>query len=365
MTAMIPVSRPVLGKEEAEAVGKVMESGMIAQGQVVAEFERSFASYCGVKHAVATSNGTTALHAALLAAGIGPGDEVIVPSFTFIATATSVSMCGARPVFADVDDRTFTLDPASAEGLITPKTRAVMGVHLFGQPFDIPALTGICREHNLLLIEDAAQAHGSTFRGRKLGSFGALACFSFYATKNMTTGEGGMVTTDDPDLADRVRLLINHGQKEKYLHTALGYNYRLTDMGAAMGLVQLGKLDGMNARRAANAKYLDRSFRCPGLVTPHLRPDSTHVYHQYVLKVEKSSKLPRDGLMEALAAQGIGTAVHYPRPVHDQPLYRGQQGKDPCPVSSRLASSVLSLPVHPLVSEEDLKRIARAVNEVV
>jgi perosamine synthetase len=181
----------------------------------------------------------------------------------------------------------------------------------------------------------------------------------------MTTGEGGMVTTDDEELADRVRLLINHGQKEKYLHTSLGYNYRLTDMGAAMGLVQLGKLDGMNARRVANAKYLDQSFRCPGLVTPHVRPDSTHVYHQYVLKVEKRSKLPRDGLVQALAARGVGTAVHYPRPVHDQPLYRGQQGKAPCPVSSRLASSVLSLPVHPLVSEDDLKSIARAVNEVI
>ncbi|MGA2934592.1 MAG: DegT/DnrJ/EryC1/StrS family aminotransferase [Methanomicrobiales archaeon] len=365
MTAMIPISRPVLGKEEVEAVARVMESGMIAQGQVVAEFERAFASYCGVNHAIATSNGTTALHAALLSAGIGPGDEVIVPSFTFIATATSVSMCGARPVFADVDDRTFTIDPAAVEGLITPKTRGVIGVHLFGQPFDIPALARICEDHNLLLVEDAAQAHGSTFKGRKMGSFGELACFSFYATKNMTTGEGGMVTTDDAELAGRIRLLINHGQKEKYLHTTLGYNYRMTDMEAAMGLVQLKKLDGMNAKRAANARYLDQSFRCPGLITPHVRPDSTHVYHQYVLKVEKGSRLTRDGLVQALAERGVGTAIHYPRPVHDQPLYRGQQGKDPCPVSSRLASKVLSLPVHPLLSESDLTAIVRAVNEVV
>jgi dTDP-4-amino-4,6-dideoxygalactose transaminase len=361
---MIPVSRPVLGREEAEAVARVIESGMIAQGHVVEEFEHAYASYCGVKHAIATSNGTTALHAALLSAGIGPGDEVIVPSFTFIATATTVSMCGARPVFADVDDRTFTLDPASVEGLITSKTRAVVGVHLFGQPFDIPPLTSLCREHDLPLIEDAAQAHGSTFRGRKTGSLGKLACFSFYATKNMTTGEGGMVTTDDADLAARIRLLINHGQKEKYLHTTLGYNYRMTDMGAAMGLVQLRKLDEMNAKRAANAKYLDQSFRCPGLVTPYVGPDSTHVYHQYVLKVERGSKVTRDGLMRALSAKGVGTAVHYPRPVHDQPLYRGRQGKDPCPVSSRLASSVLSLPVHPLVSEDDLSAIVRAVNAV-
>jgi perosamine synthetase len=365
MTGMIPVSRPSLGREEAEAVARVMESGMIAQGQVVAEFERSFAAYCGARHAIATSNGTTALHAALLAAGIGPGDEVIVPSFTFIATATSVSMCGAQPVFADVDDRTFTLDPASAEELITPRTRAVLGVHLFGQPFDVPSLARLCREHDLLLLEDAAQAHGSTFRGQRVGSLGVLACFSFYATKNMTTGEGGMVTTGDATLADRLRLLINHGQKEKYLHTSLGYNYRMTDMAAAMGLVQLGKLEGMNARRAANAEYLDRGLRCRGLTTPHARPDSTHVYHQYVVKVEKGARIPREALAQALAARGIGTAVHYPRPVHDQPLYRGRQGKDPCPVSTGLASRVLSLPVHPLLSDADLAAIGRAVNEVM
>ena len=268
MTIRIPVSRPTLGREEAEAVARVMETGMIAQGERVAEFERSFASYCGVKHAIATSNGTTALHAALLAAGIGAGDEVIVPSFTFIASATSVSMCGASPVFADVDDRTFTLEASSVEALVTPRTKAVVGVHLFGQPFDIPALSALCREHDLFLIEDAAQAHGSTHRGKMVGSFGYLGCFSFYATKNMTTGEGGMVTTDDPELADRVRLLINHGQKEKYLHTTLGYNYRMTDMAAAIGLVQLKRLDGMNARRAANAKYLDGNLRPLALLPP-------------------------------------------------------------------------------------------------
>jgi perosamine synthetase len=362
---MIPVSRPCLGKEEAEAVTRVLESGMIAQGGAVAAFEQAFASYIGVAHAIAVSNGTTALHAALLAAGIGPGDEVIVPSFTFIATATSVSMCGARPVFADVDDRFFSLDPASAEALVTERTKAVMGVHLFGQPFDIPALSDLCRDHGLLLLEDACQAHGSAFRGRRLGSFGEMACFSFYATKNMTTGEGGMVTTDDPDLAARVRLLINHGQKEKYLHTTLGYNYRMTDLNGAMGLVQLEKLDGMNGRRAANAAYLDEHIRCRGVGTPEVRPGSTHVYHQYVLKMGQGAKLTRDGLMQALAAHGVGTAVHYPRPVHDQPLYRDQQGEDPCPVSSRLASSVLSLPVHPMVSEEDLGAIARAMNEVM
>ena len=362
---MIPVSRPCLGREEAEAVARVMGSGMIAQGEAVAAFERAFASYIGVKHAIATSNGTTALHTALLAAGVGPGDEVIVPSFTFIATATSVSMCGATPVFADVDDRFFCLDPASAEALITERTKAVLGVHLFGQPFDVLALTDLCQDQDLLLLEDACQAHGSAFRGKRLGSLGELACFSFYATKNMTTGEGGMVTTADPELAAKVRLLINHGQKEKYLHTTLGYNYRMTDMNGAMGFVQLGRLEGMNAKRQANAKYLDNHIQCPGVVTPAVRPACTHVYHQYVLKVENGAKLPRDGLLQGLAARGVGTAVHYPRPVHDQPLYRGQQGRGPCPVSIRLASSVLSLPVHPLLSREDLEGIGRAVQEMM
>jgi perosamine synthetase len=237
-----------------------------------------------------------------------------------------------------------------------------MGVHLFGQPFDVPSISALCREHDLLLIEDAAQAHGSTHRGKKAGSFGAMGCFSFYATKNMTTGEGGMVTTDDPELADRVRLLINHGQKEKYLHTTLGYNYRMTDMAAAMGLVQLKRLDGMNAKRAANAKYLDGNLRAPGIVTPFVRQGVTHVYHQYVVKVEKAARLPRDALIQALAEGGIGTAIHYPRPVHDQPLYRGMERRGPCPVSDRLSHIVLSLPIHPLLSGDDLEAIACAVN---
>ena len=218
----IPVARPAIGQDEISAVTAVLESGMLAAGERVLEFEKKFADYCGTTHAVAVNNGTAALHAALLAADIGPGDEVIVPSFSFIATATAVSMTGAKPVFVDVNEQTFGIDPAQIEGSVTPKTKAVIGVHLFGQPFDVPGIQQVCDLHNLKLIEDAAQAQGAMYNGEKTGGFGQFGCFSFYATKNMTTGEGGMVTTSDKAYNERLRLLINHGQSEKYLHTRLG-----------------------------------------------------------------------------------------------------------------------------------------------
>ena len=249
----IPIAQPSLGNEENDAVLAVLASGMIAQGPVTAAFEDEFAAYCGVPHAGAVSNGTTALHAALLAAGVKPGDEVIVPAFTFFATASSVSMCNARPVFADVDMSTATIDPADILAKVGPKTKAVIGVHLYGQPCDAGAIREICSDKGLVFIEDAAQAHGATYRGQKTGSLGDLACFSFYATKNLATGEGGMVTTASSEYDARLRRLINHGQSEKNLHTELGYNYRMTDITAAIGRVQLAKLDGFNRRRQENA----------------------------------------------------------------------------------------------------------------
>ncbi|MCX6687769.1 MAG: DegT/DnrJ/EryC1/StrS aminotransferase family protein, partial [Methanoregula sp.] len=230
----IPIARPVIGHDEIAAVSEVLSSGMIAQGEKVAEFEQKFSDLCGTAHAVATSNGTTALHAALLAAGIGQGDEVIVPSFSFIASASTVSMCGATPIFCDVDEQTFTINTAQIEERVTPRTKAVIGVHLFGHPFDVTGVQRICEKHSLALIEDAAQAHGANLNGEKVGGFGRFGCFSFYATKNMTTGEGGMVTTSEKAMAERLRQIINHGQTEKYLHTRLWYNYRMTDMAAAI-----------------------------------------------------------------------------------------------------------------------------------
>ena len=361
---MIPIARPLLGEEEAAAAARVICSGMLASGPEVAAFEDEFAAYTGVAHAIAVSNGTTALHAALLGAGIGPGDEVIVPSFTFIATATAVSMCGAVPVFADVRRDLFTLDMEALAALVTPRTKAIVGVHLFGQPFDLGPAMDLCADRNLVLIEDAAQAHGAEWRGRRVGSFGTAGCFSFYPTKNMTTGEGGMVTTDDDALAVHIRRLINHGQAEKYLHTELGYNYRMTDLGGAIGRVQLRRLPGFNERRQENGAYLSAHLDAPGIVPPVVGEGMTHVYHQYVVTVTDDCPLSRDGLVERLRDHGIGSAVHYPIPVHEQPLYRGAAPPGACPVAADLARRVLSLPVHPGIGPAELEAIVGAVNGV-
>ncbi|PKL61691.1 MAG: aminotransferase DegT [Methanomicrobiales archaeon HGW-Methanomicrobiales-2] len=358
----IPIARPIVGEEEVTAVADVMRSGMLAQGSVVTEFESRFADYCSVSHAVGVNSGTAALHAALLAAGVGPGDSVIVPAFTFFATASSVSMCGATPLFADVDPETFNIDPESVENLIRPDTRAVIGVHLFGQPFDVAAVRALCDDRDLVLIEDAAQAHGAEYRGKRAGGLADLACFSFYPTKNMTTSEGGMVTTDDDTLAERVRLLINHGQSKKYLHSAVGYNYRMTNIAAAIGLVQLDRVEGFNERRIHNARYLDRHLAGTGLVTPHVAPGVRHVYHQYVVRLPAGYPLTRDAFMSALDDKGIGTAVHYPIPVNRQPVYENEHAS--CPVSDDLAASVVSLPVHPSVTDEELAYICDVVRSL-
>lgn len=337
---------------------------MLASGDRVVEFEKKFADFCGSNHAVAINNGTAALHAALLACGIGPGDEVIVPAFTFVATATAVAMCGAKPVFADVDEKTFNIDPRQVSEKITPKTKAVIGVHIFGQPCDIEALQEICEVKSLKFIEDAAQAHGALYKNARAGSFGHLACFSFYATKNMITGEGGMVTTSDKAYNARLRLLINHGQSEKYLHTILGYNYRMTDIGAALGLVQLKKLEKFNLRRRKNAEYYNANLSVKGLSLPFVGSGRNHVYHQYVVRLTEEFPLNRTTFMDYLKSKGIGSAVHYPIPLHRQPLFGLENDPDPCPVSSSLAGSVLSLPVHPLLDQKELAYICDTINRV-
>jgi perosamine synthetase len=361
---IIPVARPAIGQEEISAVTEVLESGMLAAGERVLEFEQKFADYCDTTHAIAINNGTAALHAALLALDIGPGDEVIVPTFSFIATATAVSMCGAKPVFVDVDSDTCTIDPARIEERISEKTRAVIGVHLFGQPFDVDAVKKVCESRNLKLVEDAAQAHGAIYNGAKVGGLGHIACFSFYATKNMITGEGGMVTTSDRALADRVRLIINHGQKEKYLHTRLGYNYRMTDLAAAIGLVQLKKLDKFNLRRRKNAEYFNTHLHAKGLILPKIMSGVNPVYHQYVVRLTSDFPMDRAGFIDYLKLKGVGSAVHYPIPIHRQPLYNTETGPDPCLVATRLSESVLSLPVHPLLDQKELMHICDVINKV-
>lgn len=361
---MIPVGRPSLGDEEIGAAVAVLRSGMIAQGPKVEEFETAFSHYCGSGYGIAMNSGTAALHTSLLALGIGPGDEVIVPAFTFFATASSVCMCRARPVFADIDEGSFNLSIDSLQEHLSQRTRAVIGVHLFGQPLPVRPVQEICTERGIHFIEDAAQAHGATYHGKRVGTFGVAGCFSFYPTKNMTTGEGGFVTTNDPVLAQRVRRIINHGQEEKYLHTGIGYNFRMTDLSAAIGLEQLRKLDSFNALRQKTAAYYNDTIRCPGIILPEETMGVGHVYHQYVVRVTDDARLTRDQLAIALRERGISTAVHYPIPLHRQPVFEKCSSKGCCRIADQLAAEVLSLPVHPLVNDEERKYISNCVNEV-
>lgn len=362
----IPIARPSIDADEIKAVTEVLESGNLASGTRVALFEEKFASYCRTHHAIATNNGTSALHAALVSLGIRPGDEIIVPSFSFIATATSVSMSGGTPIFADVDTTTYTLDPSSVLERITPKTRAVIGVHLFGHPFPIHEIKELCNDHNLFLVEDAAQAHGSSYCNKKIGSFGDVSCFSFYATKNMTTGEGGMITTNNDAISRKSRQFINHGQIQKYVHESLGYNYRLTDIGAAIGIVQLAKLDQMNEKRIKIASYYTNNIRGAELIHPTCKNHCVHVYHQYVIQVKSENPTERrEAILEHLRKKGIGTAVHYPIPIHRQPVYFKKFMKDPCPNSSSMSNCVFSLPIHPMLTGEEIEYISNSLNEVL
>ncbi len=347
-----------MGPEEQAAVAAVLASGQLAQGPLVREFEARFAAWCGARHAVAVTSGTTALHLALLAHGIGPDHEVITSSFSFVASANSVLYTGARPVFADIEADSFNLDPAQVEKHITPRTRAIVPVHLFGQPCALEVLAAIAEKYHLALIQDACQAHGALEAGRPLAAFGT-ACYSFYATKNMTTGEGGMVTTDDDEIAARIRLLREHGSPQRYQHVILGYNGRMTDLQAAIGLAQLLKVDAWNRQRQANAAALTEQLAgCGHVLPPRIRAGATHVFHQYTLRLLGRD---RDAALSALRQAAIGAGVYYPLPIHQQPLYRDLGYTDRLPCSEQASTEVLSLPVHPGLSASDLERIAAAV----
>ena len=360
MMPTIPIARPLLGDAEAEAVLAVLRSGHLAQGRVVQEFEERFAAICGVSHAIATTSGTTALHIALLAHGIGPGDEVITTSFSFIASANAALYVGARPVFADIDPETLNLDPDDVEARITTRTKAIIPVHLYGNPAALDRLRGICDRYGLVMIEDACQAHGATFAGEPVGTVGT-GCFSFYPTKNVTSGEGGMITTDDPDLAERARLLRAHGSPSRYYHTMLGYNFRLSDLHAAIGLAQLEHFEQWTEQRRWNAAVLLRLLDGQPLAFQRVAPGARHVYHQFTVRIANG----RDEVAAYLRAQGIETAVHYPTPIHQQPLYQELGYRDVLPHAERAAGEVLSLPVHPSLSDDDLKRIARTLRRAL
>ncbi|NQE53482.1 putative aminotransferase [ANME-1 cluster archaeon GoMg3.2] len=368
-TKLIPIAKPVIGKEEIRAVEEVLRSGMLVQGKKVEEFERAFSDYINVTHAIAVANGTIALDAALKTLRIKQGEEVIVPSFTFISTANSILFQSAKPVFADVDERTFNISPNDVLEKITDRTKAIIGVHLFGHPFDVKAIQEICEDHNLILIEDCAQAHGAEYEGIKVGSFGIAGCFSFYATKNMTTGEGGMITTNNNEIANVCRQLRNHGESQKYFHTRLGYNYRMTDIQAAIGLAQLNKLDDFNEKRIKHAEYLNKHIKASGLKLPHRKNGIKHVYHQYAITIEEEEgvTISRTEFMKYLKNKGIGSAIHYPLPIHKQPLYQRLGYTDEtvqCPVATALSQKILSLPVHPALTEKDLVFIAETINNL-
>jgi perosamine synthetase len=353
----VPLVRPDTAAEEIDAVTDVLRSGNLAQGERVAEFETAFARYIGCSEAVATSSGTTALQLALLALGIGPGDEVITTSFTFIATVTSIVHAGATPVLADIDPHTLNLSPASVRARITSRTRAIMPVDLYGNPCDFDAFQALADEFGLAIIDDACQAHGAEYGGRRVGSSGT-ACFSFYPTKNMTSGEGGMICTSDPEVADRARLLRAHGMRQRYRHDLLGHNFRMTDVHAAIGLAQLRRLDHFNQARRDTAAFYDANLR--GAKRPDTLPGARSAWHQYTLIVEPSR---RDALVEHLTARGIGVAIYYPVPVHRQPIAAqlGLASAD-CPAADAASFSVLSIPVHPGLSHDDRAYVAREVN---
>lgn len=358
----IRISEPVIGDEERQAVLAVLDSGMLAQGDRVRQFEQEFAALCGVRFGIAASNGTTALQAALLALGIGPGDEVITSSFSFIASANAILFTGARPVFADILEDTYDLDPDSIEASITSRTKAIMPVHLFGNPCNMSRIMTIAQGHGLRVLEDACQAHGASIDGRRVGSFD-VAAFSFYGTKNMTTGEGGMITTNDEALAQACRLVRNHGQLEQYRHATVGYNFRLTDIQAALGICQLNRLQSANERRSANAAYYDRLLPA-WAVRPARTAGAQHVYHQYTIRVPSSQpeSRRRDALVRHLAEHNVQAGVYYPVPIHQQQAYLRLNVRQSLPRAEAASAAVLSLPIHPRLTSEDLARVVEAVS---
>jgi dTDP-4-amino-4,6-dideoxygalactose transaminase len=353
---MIPLAAPDVGDDERDAVLDVLADGQLADGPVVRDFESEFAEFCGADHGVATTNGTTALHAAFEALGVGEGDTVVTTPFSFVASANAVRHAGAEPVFADVDPETLTLDPDSVRDVVARRddVAAVLAVHLYGTPAEMRELQDIAADHALALVEDAAQAHGAEYRGERAGTLGDVACFSFYPTKNMTAGEGGMVTTDHDAVAERVRRFCDHGRTSGYEHATTGHNFRMTSLCAAIGRTQLRKLPEYNVARRGNAAFLTDRLRATS-VDPPVEPDGVRsVYHQYTVRSDD-----RDALLDHLAERGVDAGVYYPIPIHEQDAYADVHAD--LPVAERAADRVLSLPVHPGLDSVDLDAIADAV----
>lgn len=356
MSAFIPAARPLIGEEERAAVDRVLQSGMMAQGPEVAAFENEFSTIVADRQCIAVNSGTSGLHMALIAAGIKQGDEVIVPSFTFAATANAVALTGATPVFVDIDPQTFNIDPLAVEAAITPRTRAIQPVHLYGQPAAMKEIMAIAARHNLLVIEDAAQAHMASLEGTPVGSFGIAGVFSFYPTKNMTSGEGGMISTASDEVARQCRLLRNQGMEKRYANEIVGFNTRMTDIHAAIGRVQLTKLAGWTTRRRSNAKFLDENLK--DVVIPYVAPNAIHVYHQYTIRILGHA---RDAFAVEMTKRGVGNGVYYPIPVHELESFGLNLD---LPETTRASKEVLSIPVHPSLSQGELETIVSVINSI-
>jgi len=351
----IPIADPQVSEAAKEAVCDVLDSGMLADGEVVREFEEEFAEYVGVDHSIATSSGTTALHAMLEAAGIGEGDVVLTTPFSFIASANAVKHAGAEVAFADVRRDTFNLDPDAVRDVLAERddVTAIMPVHLYGLPADMDAFRSIAHEYDLKLFEDAAQAHGATYNGEMVGSLGDAGAFSFYPTKNMTTGEGGMITTDDDEIAERARRLVDHGRSGRYEHVEVGYNYRMTNMQAAIGRDQLERLPEWIQIRRQNAEILTETLSGTDVLTPRTPDNLTHAYHQYTIRTDD-----RQFVTDRLSDHGVGYGIYYPMTIPEQSAYNHSGEYEQ---AQFLSQSVVSLPVHPGVAESD----ARTIGEVV
>lgn len=358
----IAIAEIKLTEKEIEAAVRVLRSGALRQGKECQAFEEEFARKVGAKYAVTSANGTAALHLAYLAF-LQPGDEVLVPSFTFIATASTVTLSGGRPVFCDVDPKTFLIDLADAESKITPRTRAIAPVHLFGNPCDIEAVQALAAKYDLIIVWDAAQAHGATYKGQDVGSFGDFVCYSFYPSKNMFVGEGGITCTNNPEYDHQMRYMRTHGQTGKYLHTMLGLNYRMTDVEAAIGREQLKRLDDMLAIRRRNAALLTEGLAdLEGIQLQEVTPGGQHAWHQYCIVVQPELfGCDRDTLAQKLREKGIATGVHYPRGLHQQPIFEQLYGPSSLPQTEYLARHILAIPVHHGLSPEEVNYIIEAI----
>lgn len=372
MRDIIRINQPSIGKEEIDAVAEVLKSGFLTEksgmGPRTLEFEREFAKYVGSKHAVAVSSGTAALHSALAISGVKPGDEVIVPSFTFHGTAEVVLMCGAEPVFADIDPETFTVTADTVEEVMTTKTKALIPVHLYGLPANLDPLRKLAHDRGVTLIEDAAQAHGAEYSGVKIGATGDMACFSFYAGKNMTTGEGGMITTNDDDHSEKLRMMRTHGEHRPYWPVRVGNNYRMSEILAAIGLVQLRKLPGFLEKRRSNAKFLGEKVGILGKVIPPKEPqDMKHSWYLYTLRLRGANAGKRNKIVEKLRSKNVEAAVYYESPLHLLPLYRERlsASRRPLPETEKACRQVFSVPVHPRIGETELDYVFDTLKRVL